>query len=214
MSFYINYNNANRPGPINANGLNTICEKLLIEANKVFDACISQDTVTGAQLALTNFTPASPTLPLTFVSARNDPSLPVTISNIVIDRIECKPNFANVSATITIPVIVSYLDANNVPGTATSTITVNKSAVLFVPQSSLSPIEIKAFAVISSTSGTIADSTATITYCIQVVLKVVSLVDILVPSFGYPILPMCQEAEGAGECPGFFDTPIYPTATR
>ena len=215
MSFYINNNNPNRPGPINSSALNNICERVLIEANKVFDACINRDTITGAVITLSDFTPASPAEPLTYVSAQSDPTNPATISNVTIDRIESRPNYANVSATISIPITVSYIDANRVPGTATGTITVDRSAVLFVPQVALSPVEVKAVAAVSSDIGTISGSTATITYCIQTILKIVSEVDILVPSFGYPVLPPCQMPNPAQtECPGFFELPIYPTAQR
>ncbi len=215
MSFYINNNNPNRPGPINSSALNNICERVLIEANKVFDACINRDTITGAVVTLSDFTPASPAEPLTYVSAQSDPTNPATISNVTIDRIESRPNYANVSATISIPITVSYIDANRVPGTATGTITVDRSAVLFVPQVALSPVEVKAVAAVSSDIGTISGSTATITYCIQTILKIVSEVDILVPSFGYPVLPPCQMPNPAQtECPGFFELPIYPTAQR
>ena len=215
MSFYINNNNPNRPGPINSSALNNICERVLIEANKVFDACINRDTITGAVITLSDFTPASPAEPLTYVSAQSDPTNPATISNVTIDRIESRPNYANVSATISIPITVSYIDANRVPGTATGIITVDRSAVLFVPQVELSPVEVKAVAAVSSDIGTISGSTATITYCIQTILKIVSEVDILVPSFGYPVLPPCQMPNPAQtECPGFFELPIYPTAQR
>ena len=215
MSFYINNNSPNRPGPINSGALNNICERVLIEANKVFDACINRDTVTGAVIALSNFTPANPTYPLTFVSVQSDPTEPATLTNVVVDRIEQRPNFANVSATVNIPVTVSYLDANRVPGTATGVVTVDRAAVLFVPQTALSPVEVKVVAALSGEIGTITDQTATVTYCIQTILKIVSQVDILVPSFGYPILPDCQAPNPAQqECPGFFEVPIYPTATR
>jgi len=215
MSFYINNTSPNKPGPINSNALNNICEKVLIEANKVFDACINRDTVTGETITLSDFTPANPAFPLTFISVQSSPLDPATVSNVTIDRIDSRPNYANVSATISIPVTVSYIDANRVSGTASATITVERSAVLFVPQVALSPVEVKVVAAISGEVGTITDSTATITYCIQTILKIVSQVDILVPSFGYPTLPPCQAPNPAqSECPGFFELPIYPTASR
>ena len=53
MSFYINNTNPNRPGPINSNSLNGVCEKVLIEATKIFDSCVSRSTETGIILNLT-----------------------------------------------------------------------------------------------------------------------------------------------------------------
>ena len=214
MSFYINNNNPNRPGPINSSALSNICERVLIEANKVFDACINRDTVTGAIITLTNFTPAGPTEPLTYVSAQSDPLNPATISNVTIDRIDSRPNYANVSATITIPVIVTYRDANGVLGTGRSTITVSKNVILYVPQPSVTPINITASAVFSSEIGSYtADSTFTVTGCLQVILRVTAVVDVLVPSYGYPVIPPCHAGTGVNACPGLFDMPLYPTAS-
>ncbi len=214
MSFYINNTNPSRPGPIMGNPLNGICEKILIETTKIFDACVSQSTETGIVLAVTDLTPAAPALPLTYVSAANTVNGPVTITNLVVDRIESSPNYANVSATVTIPVTVTYRDANGVLGTGNSTITVNKSVILFVPQPSVTPINISASAVFSSEIGSYtAENTFTVTGCLQVILRVTAVVDVLVPSYGYPVIPPCQAAQATSACPGLFDMPLYPTAT-
>ena len=215
MSFYINNTNPNRPGPMNGNPLNGICEKVMIETTKVFDACVSQSTETGIILPVTGFNPANPALPLTFVSAQNAPGESAVLSNIVIDRIESTPNYANVSLTLTIPVTVTYRDANGVLGTASSSITVNKSVMLFVPQPAITPVNITATAVFTSMIGTFSgDSTFTVTGCLQIMLKVVSVVDILIPSYGYPVVPPCQAAQESDVCQGLRNLPLYPTATN
>ena len=212
MSFYINNNNPNRPGPLNSNPTNGLCEKALIEVTKVFDSCVSLTTETGINLTATDFTPANPALPLTFISAETNPAEEVTITNIVIDRIESRPNYANVSATITVPVLITYRDANGVQGTATSTVTLTKNVILFVPQPSATPIDIRAQAIVTSQIGTFTSPNIfTLTLCIQVILKVVATVDLLVPSYGYPQIPACQESPAA-QCPGTAELPLYPTA--
>ncbi len=214
MSFYINNTNPNRPGPICGNGLNGICEKVLIETTKVFDACVSQSTESGIILPVSNFNPASPALPLTYISAQNTTGSSVTISDITIDRIEQTPNYANVSFTLTIPVTVTYRDNNGVIGTGTSTLLIAKSVVLFVPQPSLSPVNITANALFTSSVGAYtSENTFTVTGCIQVLVKVTSVVDLLVPSYGYPVIPPCQAPEPTNACPGFNNVPLYPTAT-
>ena len=214
MSFYINNTNPNRPGPICGNGLNGICEKVLIETTKVFDACVSQSTESGIILPVSNFNPASPALPLTYISAQNTTGSSVTISDITIDRIEQTPNYANVSFTLTIPVTVTYRDNNGVIGTGTSTLLIAKSVVLFVPQPSISPVNITANALFTSSVGAYtAENTFTVTGCIQVLVKVTSVVDLLVPSYGYPVIPPCQAPEPTNACPGFNNVPLYPTAT-
>ncbi len=214
MSFYINNTNPNKPGPICGNPVNGICEKILIETTKVFDACICSSTETGVVLNLTDFVPADPVLPLTYVSAENTPGESATISDIVVDRLETCPNYANVSFTITIPVTVTYRDANGTLGSALTTITVNKSVILFVPQPALSPIDIVAVGTFSSRVGTFTTPNVfTVTGCVQVIVKVISVVDVLVPSYGYPTLPPCRQAPTQTACPGLQDLPIYPTAT-
>jgi hypothetical protein len=211
MSFYINNPSNCRPGAICGNPLSGLCEKALIEVTKVFDACRRQTTETGLTLDLSNFDPAIPTLPLTYISATS--SGPATVSNVVIDRIPQRPNFANVSATITIPVTVSYRDANGVLGTAESIITTTENVILFVPQPSLIPIEITALASFTSTIGTIdpTGSVATVTGCLTIILKVVANVDILVPSYGYPEIPPCHASTNQ-ICPPENELPLFPTA--
>lgn len=214
MSFYINNTNPSRPGPVMGNPLNGICEKILIETTKVFDACVSQSTETGIVLAVTDLTPASPATPLTFISAVNAPNQDVTISDLVVDRLESCPNYANVSANITIPVLVNYRDADGVLGTGTSSITVSKNVVLYVPQPSVTPINISASAVFSSEIGSYtAENTFTVTGCLQVIIRVTAVVDVLIPSYGYPVIPPCHAAPAASACPGVFEMPLYPTAS-
>lgn len=214
MSFYINNTNPNKPGPICGNPTNGICEKILIETTKVFDACVCTTTETGIILQVTDFYPANPVLPLTYISAENTPNTTPTISDLVIDRLDTCPNYANVSFLITIPVTVTYRDANGTLGTAVSTVTVNKSVILFVPQPALMPIDITAVGTFSSQIGTFTSPDIfTVTGCIQIIVKVTSLVDVLVPSYGYPVLPPCQQAPTQNACPGFQDLPIYPTAS-
>ncbi len=213
MSFYINNTNPNKPGPICGNVTNGICEKILIETTKVFDACVCTTTETGILLQATNFLPADPVLPLTFVSAENTPNTVPTVSGLVIDRLDTCPNYANVSFNLTVPVTITYTDANGTTGTAQSTITVEKSVLLFVPQPSQTPISVNATGTFRSRIGTFTSPNIfTLTGCIQVIVKITGIVDVLVPSYGYPVLPPCQQAP-ENACPGLQDLPIYPTAS-
>ena len=183
---------------------------MLIETTKIFDECLSQTQEIGLQLTVSSYTPELPAFPLTFISAQATGS-GVVVSDVVIDRIADRPNFANVTATITIPVIVTYRDNNGVVGTGTSSVTVTKSAILFVPQPSMTPIEVTAMAALVSTSGTYSDNNIfTINACLYVVLKIVGVVDILVPSYGYPQIPECQEI--STPCPGLNNISFFPVA--
>ena len=215
MSFYINNNNTCRPGGLCGNPSNGLCEKALIEVTKVFDACRQQTVESGLALNLTNFNPASPTSPLTFISATSSLTNSATISDVIIERIDQRPNFANVSGTVTIPITVQYRDANNVLGTATSTITVPVNVLMFVPQPSVTPINVTAFATFTSTIGSINQegTIATVTGCLNIIIKITANVDILVPSYGYPVIPPCQQTE-TQICPGPGELPLFPTAIQ
>ena len=68
MSFCNNNSTIDRcPGNINGNPMNGLCEKVCIQTTKIFDACMMQTSI-DSTVALTNVSPANPTLPLTFVS--------------------------------------------------------------------------------------------------------------------------------------------------
>ena len=210
MSFYVNNFNNRRPACINPNQLNNICEKVLIETTRVFDACVHRVESEQYTLALSDFSPSAPSEPLTYVNTINDPNLPIVVTSTRIERSDIRPNFASVSATFTIPLIVNFVDANGVAGTARSSVSVTRSAVLCVPQDSLTPITVRVQAFFSSTIGTFTgDDTITITACLQVILKVVGTVDLLMPTFGYPTLPVCQGGIDA-DCTALFNEPIYP----
>jgi len=214
MSFFINNTNTNRPGPICGNVNNGLCEKALIETTKVFDACLSQTTETGVILSLTDFDPATPTLPLTFISTEADPANPAILSDLVVTRLADRPNFANITGTVTIPLIVSYRDANGVLGTASSSVSYPINTVLFYPQPSLHPTRVEVTAQFRSQIGLFSgENIFTVTGCLQIIVKVVADVLLLIPTYGYPTIPPCQ-VEEIGVCPGVFDSPIFPTSIR
>ena len=214
MSFFINNNNSNRPGPICGNPTSSLCEKALIETTKVFDACLSQTTEPGVILNLTGNNPINPTFPLTFISAEANPNSPATISDLSITRLADRPNFANITGNVTIPLVVTYRDSNGILGTATSSTTFPFATVLFYPQPSLHPVSVEVTAQLRSQIGTYTgENQFTVTGCLQIIIKVVANVLILVPSYGYPTIPPCQ-IEEVNVCPGVFDSPIFPSSIQ
>ncbi len=210
MSFFCNFNSDKCPGPVKGNPLNGLCEKTCIQVKKVFDACIQQTQLTGTVLTLENFTPNPPTYPLTFVSARNTVSKGV-ISNLTVEPVSGeRPNTSRVKADVIIPMSVAYVDANGVEGVATSSITINKDVILCIPSASVMSYDIEAVVSAVSTIGTYTgEGQFTIDACVTVILKVVMEVELLIPSYGYAVLPPCQDYT-AEVCTGFFELPIYP----
>ena len=209
MSFFCNFQSDRCPGPINGNPLNGLCEKVCIEAKKVFDACMQQSQLTDIVLNVTNLTPSNPTYPLTFVSAKSTTQIG-TISNLLIEPLPERPHSARVKCDIIIPVSVAYVDANGVEGVGTSTVTISKDVILNVPSASIMPYSVEAVASLVSTIGTYtAENQFTIDACVSVILKIVMEVELLIPSYGYTPIPPCQDYTQE-VCAGFFELPMYP----
>ncbi len=209
MSFFCNFQSDRSPGPINGNPLNGLCEKVCIQAKKVFDACMQQSQLNNIVLPITNLTPANPTYPLTFISARSITQEGM-ISNLLIEPIAERPNSARVKADITIPVSVAYTDANGVEGVGVSSVTITKDVILNIPSASIMPYNVEAVVSLVSTLGTYTgENEFTIDCCVSIILKIVMEVELLVPSYGYTAIPPCQEYTQE-VCAGFFELPIYP----
>ena len=210
MSFFSNFQSDKCPGTISGNPLNGMCEKVCIQARKIFDACIKQIQIENYALTLTDAIPASPTYPLTFISARSTTSTGV-ITNLNVERLPDKPGCARVQATVNIPVEVVYTDANGVEGVAQSTISVSQDVLLFVPAPSIMPYKITAEVSAVCAEGTFNADTNTfsVNACLTVILKVSIDVEILVPSSGYCAMPPAQEYSQE-VCAGFFELPLYP----
>ena len=209
MSFFCNFQSDRCPGQISGNPLNGLCEKVCVQAKKVFDACMQQTQLTGVVLDIINLTPDNPTYPLTFISAKSTTSQGV-ISNLVIEPLAEPPNSARVRTDVIIPVSVAYTDANGVEGAATSTITVTKDVILNVPSASIMPYTVEAVVSLVSTQGTYTgENQFTIDACVTIILKIVMEVELLIPSYGYAAIPPCQEYTQE-VCAGFFELPMYP----
>lgn len=209
MSFFCNFQSDKCPGQITGNPLNGLCEKVCIEVKKVFDACMQQSQLNGVVLNITDLTPANPTYPLTFVSARSTASKGV-ISNLLVEPLPERENAARVKADITIPVSVAYTDANGVEGVGTASVTITKDVILNIPAASIMPYDVEAVVSLVSTQGTYTgENQFTVDCCVSIILKIVMEVELLVPSYGYAQIPPCQEYTQE-VCAGFFELPMYP----
>lgn len=210
MSFFSNFQSDKCPGVINGNPLNGMCEKVCIQAQKIFDACIKQIQLDNYTLTLTDPLPANPTYPLTFISARSVSSTG-NITNLNIERLADRPNCARVQATISVPVEVLYTDANGVEGVAQSEISVHEDVILFVPAPSIMPYKAtsEVSAVCAEGRFNSEGGTFSVNVCLTVILKIAIDVEILVPSYGYCAIPPAQDYSQE-VCAGFFELPLYP----
>lgn len=210
MSFFSGNRQGCNPGPLTGSPLNGLCEKACIQTRKVFDACMKQMQLDNATVTLTDVTPEAPTTPLTFISCStltND----VAINNLVVDRFDDKPCFARVSGSVDVPVTINYTDANGVAGSGTGTLSMPIDVVLYVPQPSVVPYQVTAFAnAICSGGRYIDDTTFGIDPCVTLIIRVVVDAELLVPTYGYCQIPPCQDYT-QDVCTGFFDLPLYPS---
>ncbi len=213
MSFFSNFQSDKCPGPLTGNPLAGLTEKVCIQAEKVFDACIKQNQLENYALTLTDFTPAGPTYPLTFISARSVSSKG-RIENLNIDR-QADKQCARVSCNVVIPMQVVYVDAAGTEGTAKATITVPADVLLFVPTPSVMPYNVTAIVSAVAPEGTFVSqgNIFTVNCCVTVILKVSMPVELLVPSYGYCAIPPAQEYSQE-VCAGFFELPLYPQSNH
>ncbi len=211
MSFYSNFQSDKCPGTITGNPLGGLTEKVCIQAEKIFDACIKQTQIENYALTLTDLSPESPTYPLTFVSARSVAS-EATVTNLTVDR-QLDKSCARVQATVSVPLEVLYTDAAGVEGSATATVSLNQDVLLFVPAPSIMPFTVKAVVSAVAPEGVYNPETQgfTVSICATIILKIAMPVELLIPSYGYCVLPPCQEYSQE-VCAGFFELPLYPQA--
>ena len=210
MSFFSNFQSDKCPGTINGNPLNGMCEKVCIQAQKIFDACIKQMQIENYTINVTEFTPANPTYPLNFISARST-NAGVTLTDVSVERLADKQGCARVQATVNIPVEIVYTDANGVEGVATGTVSVSEDVLLFVPAPSIMPFRVEAQGSTVCAEGTFNSDggTFTVNACVTIILKIAIDVELLIPSYGYCAIPPAQDYSKE-VCAGFFELPLYP----
>ena len=209
MSFFSNFHSEKCPGTITGNPLNGLCEKVCIQAEKIFDACIKQTQLENYSLTLTDLEPATVTYPLTFISARSTTS-EATVTNLVVDR-QTDKSCARVQATVTVPLEVLFTDATGTEGTATANVSIPVDVLMYVPSPSIMPFTVQAVVSAVAPDGVYNAETQgfNVSICATIILKIAMLVELLVPSYGYCVIPPAQEYSQE-VCAGFFELPLYP----
>jgi hypothetical protein len=200
------------------NSESTSCnEKICIQGKKVFDACMKQATLQQISVSITDVNPASPVEPLRFVSCRST-TTKATVDNLVVERLPDRQHYGRVQADITIPAEVTYIDNANTEGVGYGTLTLPIDVVMYLPEASIIPYNVEATVSAVSPEGNFSQTqviggvtyyTFIIDCCITAVLKITMDVDIIVPSYGYAVIPPCQEFTSE-VCSGYFDLPLYP----
>jgi len=218
MSFY-SYKNCNTalcPGSIAGDCTSGLNEKLCVQVKKVYDSCLQQTQLDNYKITVQSLAALCPcdvkptiTPPITFESCRSS-SITGNVSNLTIDRLCDRPNFARVRADVEIPVDILFVDSNCVEGIARGAVTVHRDVLLFIPEESIVPFCIDTLVSAICVSGKyIGNDQFEVTICVTIILKVLAEVEILIPSYGFCPIPPCEEfAENV--CDEFFSLPIYP----
>lgn len=215
MSFYSRKNEGNErcPGRINVEGLRKILEKVCIQVNKVYDACLQQETLNDVRITLKKVSgdPSEFDLPLEFISCRST-SVKGRLVGTRIDRLEDRPNLARVRTTVEIPIEVIFKDAKGRRGTGTAVIAVPKDIILFVPDVSVIPFQLESTVNAICAAGKFVPGECLrfeVDICITIILKIIAKVELLIPAFGFCEIPPCEEfAENI--CEEFFALPLFP----
>lgn len=196
-------------------------EKICIQGKKVFDACMKQTTLQQITVSVSNVNPTDPTVPLRFVSCKSSTTCG-NVENLVVERLQDRPKYGRVEADIEVPVEVTYVDSNNVEGSGEGVVTVPVNVVMYLPEPSIIPYKIEASVSAVSPDGTYSTTQEIdgVTYynfvincCVTAILKVTMDVELIVPSYGYAVIPPCQEYTEE-ICSGYFELPLYPGSGR
>ena len=148
----------------------------------------------------------------TFESCRSSTTAG-NISNLSIERLCDRPQYARVKCSVDVPVDVLFMDQRCQEWMGQAHICVDKDVLLCVPEDSVVPFTIESLVSAICVSGTyIGNCTFEITVCVTVVLKVLAEVDIMIPTYGFCEVPPAEEfAENV--CDEFFSLPLFPQSS-
>ena len=196
----------------NIDGGGRCTEKVCIQAKKVFDACLKQATMEDTAISLTHFAPPNYESPLQYVSCKSMSSTG-QVKNLIVERLPDRPHFGRVQCDVLIPVEVTYVDKKGVDGKGTGDMVVHEDVILYLPDAAIIPYEVEATVSMVAPegyySGTAGDPKFTVVACVTIILKVTIPVELLIPTFGYAVIPPCQEFSQE-LCDSFFELPLFP----
>lgn len=187
-------------------------KNICVQVKRVFDACRKQLSLTDQTVIVNNVSPAAPVLPLTYVGAKSS-SARATLSGVTVTPLECGTT-ARYKGDAIIPLTVTYRDSAGVTGTGTSSLTVPFDIALTLPQNSIMPYSVEAVVSAQSSIGTYTGSDVggynfVIDCCVLLIIKVVMEAEILIPAYGYAVIPECSDF-GDRVCDLFFSQPVFP----
>ncbi|MBS7262174.1 MAG: hypothetical protein KIG36_01010 [Eubacteriales bacterium] len=213
MSFYSYRNCENElcPGRINGDAGKGLCERVAVQVRRIYDSCMQQEQLENIPVSLTGVV-GDFTAPLTYQGMRSNSTAGV-LTDLSVTRLPDRPHCCRVTATVAIPITVSFTDANNRAGSGAATISVKKDVILYVPDDSIIPYSIDSIVSAAGINGAyVSNYSFIIDACVTVILKVGADVDLLLPCYGLCRIPPCEEFSSE-VCDDFFNLPIFPVQT-
>ena len=202
------------PGDCRATGRPCSCS---CEGNACTCACPPASQAITHEEAVENAENAPGPLPRpqgawTFESCRSSTTRG-NISNLSIERLNDRPQFARVRCTVDAPIDVLFVDQRCQEWMGRATIPVERDVLLCIPDDSIIPFTLESLVSAICVSGTyIGNCQFEITVCVTVVLKILAEVDIMVPTYGFCEVPPCEEFAEA-VCDEFFSLPLFPQSS-
>ena len=148
----------------------------------------------------------------TFESCRSS-TTKGNISNLNIERMADRPQFARVRCTVDVPIDVLFIDQRCQEWMGRAIVPVDRDVLLCIPDDSIIPFTLESLVSAICVSGTyIGNGQFEITVCVTVVLKILAEVDIMVPTYGFCEVPPCEEFAEA-VCDEFFSLPLFPQSS-
>jgi hypothetical protein len=151
----------------------------------------------------------TPIGPLIFDSCRSSTTVG-TITDLSIDRMCDRPQFARIRGVVHIPIDILFRDGNCQEWMGRADIPVDKDILLAIPDESIVPFTLESMVSAICVSGRhLGENRFEITICVTVVLKVLAEVELMIPSYGFCVIPPC-ETFSENVCDEFFSLPLFP----
>ena len=181
---------------------NGTCEKTCIEVKKVFDACMLQQSMNTTLEVDFDGDPTG--YSVVSLTSSGD----ATVTDLVITPIPGTAT-SRVSHTLSVPITVVAANSAGSQLTGSATMTIDRDIVMRVPSDGLIAPTVEATVMVDGLQNTLAGTSVTTNACVTIITKVVADVILVIPSYGYPIIPPCQEYT-QDVCSSVFNTPVYP----
>lgn len=183
------------------------CEKVCIEVNRVFDANVQRNSLEDVVLDVT-FPPNTPTTGLTVQSISN--SGQGVVSDLVITPL-APSRRSRVSYTLTIPIVIVAADSVGTTYTGTASLVLTRDIIMNLPASgAIMSIDIEVAANLTGIPVSLSAGVLVANLCVILVTKAVAPVILVVPTYGYPVLPAAQPFV-ADVCSGILAQPLFPS---